>query len=327
MFSFGFYNSRSGDRKYNAAHMGKIFDGVIQDGVFGTIHGTDKTPFQISAASTPGLTAVISQGKAWLDHTWNYLDNDANLAFNSVQSGKKRTDAVCIQINASYSETGYTPRTNGLIIVEGSPVSDSIANQKPDLTAYQKKNSAGETIIWQYPLAYVTIYGSTKIDGNVTYNANAIEAQNVETAIGPENAADTDKYKTWTPLVTGATLDTSDYIPSLATIEARFNSFIDTESAEFNEWFDKIIGAIVGEFVEWTGETFYDFITYYTYDSQTGQYTPVQTPVAGNTYYVFDTSSSLVELNDKIDTKIQYGTSSTPPSTLKNGDVYFQIEG
>ena len=36
-FKYGFYNSVNGDRRYDAVDFGRIFDGVINDGVFGTV--------------------------------------------------------------------------------------------------------------------------------------------------------------------------------------------------------------------------------------------------------------------------------------------------
>ena len=50
--SSGFFNSLNGDRKYNAAQMSAIFDGLIIDGVFASIG----TAFAVKAAG--GLTAV-----------------------------------------------------------------------------------------------------------------------------------------------------------------------------------------------------------------------------------------------------------------------------
>ena len=41
--SSGFFNSLNGDRKYNAAQMSAIFDGLIIDGVFASI-GTAFAP-------------------------------------------------------------------------------------------------------------------------------------------------------------------------------------------------------------------------------------------------------------------------------------------
>ena len=31
--TFGFYNSKEGDRRYDAIQMSSIFDGIIQDGI------------------------------------------------------------------------------------------------------------------------------------------------------------------------------------------------------------------------------------------------------------------------------------------------------
>ena len=101
MFSFGFYNSKNDDRLYNASHLGKIFDGVIQPGIFGTIKANGKEPFQLEPTETPSLTVKINPGKAWLDHTWNILDTAAEITFADVNANRKRTDALCIQVHNS----------------------------------------------------------------------------------------------------------------------------------------------------------------------------------------------------------------------------------
>ena len=33
-FSYGFFDSRNGDRKYDATEFSSIFDGIIKDGVY-----------------------------------------------------------------------------------------------------------------------------------------------------------------------------------------------------------------------------------------------------------------------------------------------------
>ena len=289
MFTFGFYNSKNGDRKYNAAHLGKIFDGVIQDGVFGTIHATDKNPFQIDPTATYptlSLMARINKGKAWLAHTWNYLDSATNLTFSDVNAQYKRTDTVCIEVNNSYTAEGFYPRTNGLVIVQGSPVAASAADAPPLLTEWQKKNTSGEVILWRFPIANVTIYGTETVSGNVTYHAHTIESVNIKTLISPDGAEEANKYATWTPLVTGATMDASDYVPSTADFQAVFDSLIDRDTAAFNEWFDELHAL------------------------------EVEDPTA---------QAAITALNTKIDNKILYGTGE-PPATLDTGVVYFQIE-
>lgn len=37
MFTFGFYDSLNGDRRYSTSQMSEIFDGIIQDGVYSNV--------------------------------------------------------------------------------------------------------------------------------------------------------------------------------------------------------------------------------------------------------------------------------------------------
>lgn len=291
MLNFGFYNSKNEDRKYNASHFGKIFDGVIQDGVFAAIKATDKTPFQVDPTSPASLSVIVNKGKAWLAHTWNTLDGTETLTFEQVNvPSQKRTDAICIQINASYAaESGFEPRSNEIVIVRGQPTSEGATDLKPDLSTYQKKNSANDVIIWRYPIAYVTIYGRDYPSGSgatVQYHGNVIEAVNIESAIEPLSAASADKYKTWTPLVTGATLDATDYIPSASEFSNAYQAMMNNDQAAFNTWFTDMKNTIIID--------------------QSAQ-------------------AALAQLDLKIDNKILYGT-EPPSSTLANGQVYFQIE-
>ena len=66
--SSGFFNSLNGDRKYNAAQMSAIFDGLIIDGVFASI-GT-----AVAVKAAGGLTVNVGIGKSWFDHTWTVND-------------------------------------------------------------------------------------------------------------------------------------------------------------------------------------------------------------------------------------------------------------
>lgn len=257
MFSFGFYNSKNGDRKYNATHFGKLFDGVIQDGVFGTVGNI----FRLDPTSPTGLTAVLHPGKAWLAHTWNILDADMVLTFNSVPANRKRTDAVVLEVNASHNATGYEERTNGIKIVEGNNVGLNADNKLP--TLLQEWDAANiERRIWQYPLAYVTIRGDIQ----------AINAESIQNRINVVNASDNDKYKTWTPLVTGATMNTdlSDYLPDWDNL---FKEMMVTDAAAFNTWFTDLKNTIIID---------------------------------------QSAAASIANLNSKIDNKILYGTDSPP---------------
>ena len=39
-FSYGFYNSLNGDRKYDSEDLSRMFDGIIYDGVIGAVGDT-----------------------------------------------------------------------------------------------------------------------------------------------------------------------------------------------------------------------------------------------------------------------------------------------
>lgn len=132
---YGFYNSISGDRKYNAEDFGRIFDGIIRDGVFESIY--DK--FQITILS--GLSVSVGKGKAWFNNTW--LENDANypVSFTEAEVLLNRIDAVVMEFNSTEGV-----RANSIKVVTGMPGSTP---QKPTLTNTDNVN--------QYALCYVTI--------------------------------------------------------------------------------------------------------------------------------------------------------------------------
>lgn len=329
MFTYGFYNSKNGDRKYNATHFGKIFDGVIQDGVFSAAPEPLNSMFKVEPAENQdGATpqCVVNPGKAWFMHTWNILDSKLTFSLSAVNPNRKRTDVIVIEVNANYDEEEYTSRTNDIKVIEGDPVSAGSSMNVPELKQVWNTNNT-EKRLWQFPIAYITVYGSNINGGNTenTYYANKITANCIQSRINVSGETDTNKYKTWTPLVTGSTMNTdlNDYIPQWNGV---FDKFMETDQATFNSWFAKISTSIEGRFVSANVEEgFLDILTYYEKDG--AQYIPTSdtSPVEGKTYYVFDTSSSIVALNNQLDNKILYGTDPVPEELLP-GQVYFQYE-
>lgn len=70
MLTFGFYNSKGGDRKYDAEQIGAMFNGLITDGVFAHYKNALKV--------IPGdgnRELVISSGRAWFNGTWTEVDD------------------------------------------------------------------------------------------------------------------------------------------------------------------------------------------------------------------------------------------------------------
>lgn len=141
--SSGFFNSLNGDRKYNAAQMSAIFDGLIIDGVFASIG----TAFAVKAAG--GLTVNVGVGKAWFDHTWTVNDSILPMTAPEAEVLLDRIDAVVLEVNGMESI-----RENTIKIVKGNP---SSAPSRPTLT--------NEGNVHQYPLCYIyRKYGTAVIN-------------------------------------------------------------------------------------------------------------------------------------------------------------------
>lgn len=141
--SSGFFNSLNGDRKYNAAQMSAIFDGLIIDGVFASIG----TAFAVKAAG--GLTVNVGIGKAWFDHTWTVNDSILPMTAPEAEVLLDRIDAVVLEVNGMESV-----RNNTIKFVKGNP---SSAPSRPTLT--------NEGNAHQYPLCYIyRKYGTAVIN-------------------------------------------------------------------------------------------------------------------------------------------------------------------
>lgn len=141
--SSGFFNSLNGDRKYNAAQMSAIFDGLIIDGVFASIG----TAFAVKAAG--GLTVNVGIGKAWFDHTWTVNDSILPMTAPEAEVFLDRIDAVVLEVNGMESV-----RNNTIKFVKGNP---SSAPSRPTLT--------NEGNVHQYPLCYIyRKYGTAVIN-------------------------------------------------------------------------------------------------------------------------------------------------------------------
>lgn len=141
-FSFGFYNSQNHDRRYDALQMSMIFDGIIVDGVYATVGNS-----LIVKASPEENTVIVSPGRAWFDHTWNYNDADLPITADQSEILLERIDALVLDINADEDV-----RTNNIIWVKGTP---SATPTRPALIKTISHH--------QYPLCYVHRRANTEV--------------------------------------------------------------------------------------------------------------------------------------------------------------------
>lgn len=236
--SFGFYNSVNHDRKYNSEQISRIFDGVIQDGVYLSIGN------QFALSPAVNLQVIVKSGRCWFNHTWLYNDSDLYLSLNTADPFLKRIDAIIIEVDAT-----PTVRKSAIKIVQGTP---SSGGTKPTLT-----NTA---LIHQYAIGYVTVNGG----------ATSISAADIEYTVGKEPCPyvtsvleKTDITPVWnqwkaqfdqiiaqkasafdtmqTQKASGFDIMQTNKASAFDTMqtdrESAFNTMMEEDDAEFQEWF------------------------------------------------------------------------------------------
>lgn len=90
--TYGFFNSKDGDRKYNAAQIGRYLQGLVSSGVYADV----STSLQV--LSSGGLTVTVQKGRAMLDT--HFLENDEPLdIILAAGSTQPRIDAVVMVLD------------------------------------------------------------------------------------------------------------------------------------------------------------------------------------------------------------------------------------
>ena len=150
--TYGFYNSKDGDRKYYARQVSKIVDSLVKDGIF--MHIGE----HLNVKQGTGMQVLVEPGFAWFNHTWTENDADYPLTIEESDLLQPRIDAIVLEVDESLAV-----RANAIKVIKGAPASEP---QKPTLT-----NTAE---VHQCPLAYVS----------VAAGASQITNANIENRIG-----------------------------------------------------------------------------------------------------------------------------------------------
>jgi len=150
--TYGFYDSLTNDRRYNAMQFSSLFDSIINNGVFMSI-GT-------ALAVTPGtgLHVAVGVGRAWFDHTWTYNDSSLALVITTPHTVLDRIDTVVLETNSNQAT-----RANSIKVIAGTAASSPVP---PTLTHTSEVN--------QYPLA----------DVFVTHQVTSFAQQNITNRVG-----------------------------------------------------------------------------------------------------------------------------------------------
>ena len=221
----GFFNSKNGDRKYDATKVSQMFDGIITDGVIGSYGKT--------FAVTPGdgNNLKVDTGRAWFNHTWTLNDAIIVLACDAAEVLQDRYDAVVLEVNED-----TTVRANTIKIIKGTAASSPL---KPTMTKSEH--------VHQYPLAYVLRKaGSTSIAQQYIENAVGTSECPLVTGVLKTMSTDqilaqwADEFNTWfteqkDTLSTDAAGKLNVRIDSLKTYKFTLNANGWSDSAPFKQ--------------------------------------------------------------------------------------------
>jgi hypothetical protein len=109
-FTYGFYNAVAHDRVYDAETMGRMFDGLMNDGVFQSVGG------HFVVTQTTGMNVLVASGRAWFNHTWSYNDTGMTLAIAAADAILPRIDSVILETDSTGSV-----RANAIKVLTGTP--------------------------------------------------------------------------------------------------------------------------------------------------------------------------------------------------------------
>lgn len=108
--SYGFFNSISGDRLYNADDVNTFLEGLVGDGLYANVDDM----FVVTAGT--GMTVKVAAGKASLAHHWFKSDAVETLSIGTAHAVLNRYDVVAIRLNVA-------TRSIGLVVLTGTPAS------------------------------------------------------------------------------------------------------------------------------------------------------------------------------------------------------------
>lgn len=222
-FTCGFFDSLSGDRKYNAKQISEIFDGVIRDGVYMSIG----TRFLVEQGT--GMQITVNTGRAWFNHTWTLNDAKFPLTVELADLILDRIDAVVLEVDSSL-ET----RKNQFKVIKGTPASNP---QKPQMVNTE--------FIHQYALAYIRVKkGATSITtsdieinvgkSDCPFVTSILEAADISTLYAQWES----QFRDW------ENQEKAGFEEWLATTQTQFIEWETSQKEGFNTWFEGIKGQL-----------------------------------------------------------------------------------
>lgn len=142
MWTYGFFNSVNGDRRYNSQQMSEIFEGLITDGVYESVGN------KLAVQPNDGLTVQIATGRGWFAKHW--VNNDAEYTMTLSESDVllNRYVAVVIKVDEGIGERSATPylKYGGFATNPDKPVMTRTETVKEYCLAYIYQKAGAKVI-------------------------------------------------------------------------------------------------------------------------------------------------------------------------------------
>lgn len=244
----GFFNSIDGDRKYDAAQLSSVFDGLIVDGVFASIGDA----FVVKADTARIVN--VGTGKAWFNGTWIRNDDILPIEMPEADSLLDRIDAIVIEINKS-----DPVRDNTIKVVQGelssSPQRPAMKNEeriqhhpicyiKRPAKSFSVSQAQITNMIGTEEMPFVTgILQTISVDELLGQWQDQLDnfvnhyTENIE----EWTEAQKNEFLEWAANRKQAYVDWLNEVKlDLAEERVEFDEWIDTEQAKFDDWFTAI---------------------------------------------------------------------------------------
>lgn len=114
----GFFNSKNGDRKYNARDISRYFEHILSSGLFRNITDCMK----VSAAG--GMALTVTPGAGLIDCQWFRQETPETLTIGAANAALPRFDTVVVRLDMSDNV-----RAISLDIVPGTPAANPAETQ------------------------------------------------------------------------------------------------------------------------------------------------------------------------------------------------------
>lgn len=148
--SYGFFNSVSGDRVYDADTISNMFKGLITGGVYANVEDG------LVVSPSSGLTLSLGKGRAIVGDRW--FENDAAMTFTLSAAHVTLNRWTAVVLRKSTTDRNVT-----LITIDGTPASSPT---KPNITR--------DAVTYDILLAYVYVAaGATEITGGAITDMRA----------------------------------------------------------------------------------------------------------------------------------------------------------